>query len=163
MAVGTCLVLGYGARIVLDGRMTAGSLVVFVMYLSNMYKPMRDLSKMTDTDLKSVRGLRTHQGSARNRKPRARFAAGPPRSAISRKIELDRCLVLLTQPDVPVLKNVSLTILPGQTAAFVGPTGAGKCTIISLVARFLRSNFRMWSKLMARTSVPTRCAPFASK
>src|ERR1700686_4173327 len=56
VAVGTCLVLWYGARIVLEGRMTAGSLVVFVLYLSNMYKPMRDLSKMTDTVSKASVG-----------------------------------------------------------------------------------------------------------
>ena len=135
VAVGTCLVLAYGARIVLDGRMTAGSLVVFVLYLSNMYKPIRDLSKMTDTISKASVGYErikeVLETESRVRDlPRARRA---PR--FRGKIELDNVSFSYT-PDVPVLKNVSLTILPGQTAAFVGPTGAGKSTIISLVARF---------------------------
>ena len=135
VAVGTCLVLGYGARIVLHGTMTAGSLVVFVMYLSNMYKPMRDLSKMTDTISKAsvgyerVREVLETESRVRDL-PRAR-----PAARFRGKIELDN-VSFSYQPDVPVLNNVSLTILPGQTAAFVGPTGAGKSTIISLVARF---------------------------
>ncbi|MDQ3920239.1 MAG: ABC transporter ATP-binding protein, partial [Acidobacteriota bacterium] len=49
VALGTCLVLWYGARLVLAGEITAGALIVFILYLSKMYKPMRDLSKMTDT------------------------------------------------------------------------------------------------------------------
>src|SRR5256885_2326839 len=56
-AAGTCLVLWYGARLVLAGEMTAGSLLVFFLYLGKMYKPMRDLSKMTDTLSKTAVGL----------------------------------------------------------------------------------------------------------
>ena len=135
VAVGTCLVLWYGARIVLEGRMTAGSLVVFVLYLSNMYKPMRDLSKMTDTVSKASVGYErikeVLETESRVRDlPRARRA---PRFRGDIKFE---DVSFSYQPDIPVLKNVSLEIKPGQTAAFVGPTGAGKSTIISLVARF---------------------------
>ncbi len=49
VAVGSGAVLWFGARHVLDGRLTAGALVVFLLYLSKMYKPIRELSKMTDT------------------------------------------------------------------------------------------------------------------
>src|SRR5678809_1069646 len=49
VAVGAASVLWFGARHVLDGRLTAGALVVFLLYLSKMYKPIRELSKMTDT------------------------------------------------------------------------------------------------------------------
>src|ERR1051325_3469577 len=49
VAVGTCFVLWYGVRLVLDDRLTAGALLVFVIYLGKMYKPMKDLSKMSDT------------------------------------------------------------------------------------------------------------------
>src|SRR5262249_202355 len=48
VGVGTCLVLWYGVNLVLRGKMPAGSLLVFILYLGKMYKPMRDLSKMTD-------------------------------------------------------------------------------------------------------------------
>ena len=55
-AVGTCLVLGFGGRMALSGQLTAGTLVLFIFYLAGMYKPMRDLSKMTDTVSKAVIG-----------------------------------------------------------------------------------------------------------
>jgi ATP-binding cassette subfamily B protein len=47
VAAGTCLVLWYGARLALAGQLSAGVLIVFLLYLGKMYKPMRDLSKMT--------------------------------------------------------------------------------------------------------------------
>ena len=56
VAVGTCLVLGYGARLALAGELSAGVLIVFLLYLGKMYKPMRDLSKMTNTVSKAVVG-----------------------------------------------------------------------------------------------------------
>src|SRR5678815_4247682 len=49
VALGTCIVLWYGVRLVLRGELTSGALLVFILYLGKMYKPMRDLSKMTDT------------------------------------------------------------------------------------------------------------------
>ena len=53
-AVGTCLVLGYGARLAMAGQLSAGVLIVFLLYLGKMYKPMRELSKMTDTVSKAT-------------------------------------------------------------------------------------------------------------
>jgi subfamily B ATP-binding cassette protein MsbA len=135
VAVGTCLVLGYGARIVLNGKMTAGSLVVFVLYLSNMYKPMRDLSKMTDTVSKASVGYERIKEVIET-ESRIRDLPGARRAPRFRgAIEFDD-VSFSYQPDAPVLRNVSFSIQPGQAAAFVGPTGAGKTTIISLVARF---------------------------
>ena len=49
VALGTCLVLWYGVRLVLADRLTSGALLVFVLYLGKMYKPMKDISKMSDT------------------------------------------------------------------------------------------------------------------
>jgi len=54
VAVGTSLVLWYGARRVLSGELSVGVLIVFLLYLSKMYKPMRDLSKMSDTVSRAV-------------------------------------------------------------------------------------------------------------
>ena len=68
VATGTCLMLGYGARLVLAGQLTAGALVVFLLYLGKMYKPMRDLSKMTDTVSKASGGIRADPRSSGDRK-----------------------------------------------------------------------------------------------
>src|SRR5260221_149195 len=53
-AVGTCLMLGYGGRLALAGQLDTGVLIVFLLYLGKMYKPIRDLSKMTDTVSKAA-------------------------------------------------------------------------------------------------------------
>jgi subfamily B ATP-binding cassette protein MsbA len=56
VAIGTSLVLWFGARMVLDGTLSSGPLVVFILYLGKMYKPMQDLSKMTDAYSKAAVG-----------------------------------------------------------------------------------------------------------
>ncbi len=135
VAIGTCLMLGYGARLVLAGRLTAGDLVVFLLYLKMMYKPMRDLSKMTDTVSKAevgfdrIREVLDTESGMRDL-PRARRAR-----RFQGKIEFDQ-VSFGYSPDQLILKDVSLEIKPGQVAAVVGPTGGGKSTIISLIARF---------------------------
>jgi len=139
VAAGTCLVLWYGTRLVLAGDLTSGSLVVFLLYLGKMYKPMRELSKMTDTLSKAAVGFERIQevleveGQVRDL-PRARQA---PR--LKGRIEFDH-VDFGYRPDRPILKDVSFKIEPGQVAAFVGPTGAGKTTIISLIPRFYDPN-----------------------
>jgi ATP-binding cassette, subfamily B, bacterial len=135
VATGTCLMLGYGARLVLSGQLTVGDLVVFLSYLGKMYKPMRDLSKMTDTVSKAAVGFERireilETDSGLRDQPGARPAAG-----FKGRIEFNK-ISFGYNPDQLILKDVSFEIAPGQVAAFVGPTGSGKSTIISLVARF---------------------------
>jgi ATP-binding cassette subfamily B protein len=135
VAVGTCLVLGYGARLVLNGQLSAGVLIVFLLYLGKMYKPMRDLSKMTDTVSKAVVGYERIQEvleieSKVRDLPKAKKA---PR--FKGKIEFDH-VSFSYDGENPVLKDISFTIEPGQIAALVGPSGTGKTTVISLIPRF---------------------------
>src|SRR5712691_4115892 len=54
VSIGTCLMLGYGARLVIAGQLDTGVLIVFLLYLGKTYKPMRDLSKMTNTVSKAT-------------------------------------------------------------------------------------------------------------
>jgi ATP-binding cassette subfamily B protein len=135
VAAGTGLVLWFGARMALAGTLSPGSLIVFIMYLGKMYKPMQDLSKMTDAYTKAavgyerIREILDTQGEIRDL-PGAR-----PVSRLKGAIEFDR-VTFGYDPGVPVLRNVTFKIDPGQQAAFIGPTGAGKTTIISLVPRF---------------------------
>jgi ATP-binding cassette subfamily B protein len=135
VATGTCIVLWYGARLVLQGHLTAGALVVFLLYLGKMYKPMRDLSKMTDTVSKAVIGaerireLTRMQDGVRDL-PHARTAP-----SFRGRIEFDQ-VYFGYHDGQPVLKDISLRIEPGQYVALVGPTGAGKSSIISLIPRF---------------------------
>ena len=134
-AVGTCLVLGYGARLALAGQLSAGDLIIFLAYLSKMYKPMRDLSKMGDTVSKAAVSYERIQevlnSVSRVRDlPRARRAR-----KFKGKLEFDS-VSFGYSPDHPILKDLSFQIEPGKVAAIVGPSGAGKSTILSLIPRF---------------------------
>jgi subfamily B ATP-binding cassette protein MsbA len=134
-AVGTCLVVWYGSRLVLSGELTPGALLVFFLYLGKMYKPMRELSKMTDAVSKAavgfdrIREVFETETEGRNL-PGARRAP-----TFKGEIEFDGVCVGY-EKDCLVLKDFSLKIEPGQVAALVGPTGAGKSTVISLIPRF---------------------------
>src|ERR1700676_2556357 len=135
VAIGTCLVLWYGARLALAGQLSAGVLIVFLLYLGKMYKPMRELSKMADTVSKAAVGYERIEevleiDSVVRDLPRAR-----PAPRLKGQIEFDH--VTFAYGDAkPVLKDISFKIEPGQVAAFVGPSGTGKTTIISLIPRF---------------------------
>ena len=135
VALGTSLVLGYGGRQALAGQIGAGDLIVFLLYLGKMYKPIRDLSKMTDTVSKAFVGYeRIHEvlkvESRIRDVPDARPA--PPLKGL---IEFDH--VSFSYSDgTQILRDVSFRIEPGQIAAIVGPSGTGKTTIASLVTRF---------------------------
>ena len=135
VATGTCLMLWYGARLVIAGQLTAGSLVVFLLYLGKMYKPMRDLSKASDTVSKAsvgfdrIREVLETEGGVRDRRH------APRATAFKGAIEFSH-VSFAYGPDQPILEDVSFSIEPGQVAAFVGPTGGGKTTIINLIARF---------------------------
>lgn len=135
VAIGSCLVLWYGGRLVLTNQLTPGVLLVFLLYLGKMYKPMRELSKMTDTFSRAAVGFeRIQEVLLTDRQvwdlPCARAA---PR--FKGKIEFDH-VTFGYADDQLILKDVTFVIQPGQVAAFVGPTGTGKTTIISLIARF---------------------------
>jgi ATP-binding cassette, subfamily B, bacterial len=134
VAIGTCIVLWFGVRLVLANELTAGALLVFVLYLDKMYKPMKDLSKMSDTlsmaavSFERVGELLSIESEVRER-PDARRA---PR--FRGRIEFSH-VAFGYHPDQIVLKDVDLVIEAGQRAALVGHTGAGKSTLIGLIPR----------------------------
>jgi ATP-binding cassette subfamily B protein len=135
IAAGTCLVLWFGARMVLSSALSAGSLIVFVIYLGKMYKPMQDLSKMADAYSKAAVGYERIREVLETKRQvdDLPFARRAPR--FKGKIEFQHVMFGYTAGR-PVLRDVNLAIEPGQLAALVGPTGAGKTTIISLICRF---------------------------
>lgn len=135
VAAGTCLVLWFGARLVLAGTLSAGSLVVFILYLAKMYKPMQEISKMTDTYSKAAVGYERIQEILETEKE-VKDAPGAIRATrLEGRIEFDHVSFHYT-PERPILKDLNFRVDPGQVAALVGPTGAGKTSIISLIARF---------------------------
>ena len=134
-AIGTCLVLGFGGRMALSGQLSAGTLVLFIFYLAGMYKPMRELSKMTDTVSKAVIGYERIQ-EVLQVESKVSDHAGARRAPKFRGTIEFHDVAFSYDGEHPVLKNISLKIEPGQVAAVVGPSGTGKSTLVNLIARF---------------------------
>jgi subfamily B ATP-binding cassette protein MsbA len=134
VAAGTCVVLWYGAHLVMSAAMTAGALVLFMFYLRRLYSPLKDLAKMTNTFARASVGLEAIQELMREPEQRS-DQAGVVASAIKGRIEFDHVGFSYGSGRLAV-NDVSLTIEPGQIVAFVGPTGAGKTTFINLIPRF---------------------------
>ena len=134
VAVGTCIVLLVGVRLVLGGRLTAGSLLVFVLYLGKMYKPMRDLSKMTDTLSRASVAFERIEQLLETESQVQDLPGARPAAPFRGRIEFDHVRFGYVQGQ-PVLNGLSLVIEPGQAAALVGQTGCGKSTLIGLIPR----------------------------
>ena len=135
VAIGTAAVLWFGGRMGLAGTLSAGSLIVFIMYLGKMYKPMQELSKMTDAYSKASIGYERIR-EVLDAEREVRDLPGARRAPVFRgRIEFDNVSFSYDSRGA-VLSDVSLMIEPGQLAALVGPSGAGKTTMISLIPRF---------------------------
>jgi subfamily B ATP-binding cassette protein MsbA len=132
-------VLWYGARLVVAGSLTSGELLVFLLYLGNMYKPMRELSKMTDTISKADVGWERIREVLENEKQVRDLPGAKPAPRFKGRIEFDH-VRFAYNGNGPVLEDLSLQIEPGKMVALVGPTGAGKTTIVSLLPRFYETS-----------------------
>ena len=135
VASGTVLVLWYGVRQVVLGRLMPGSLLVLLAYLSRLYRPMRELSKQSDILNRALVGLERIFGLLETEQtvqdlPGARVA--PP---LKSRIDFEH-VTFAFRPGKPVLQGVCFSVEPGQVLAIVGSTGAGKTTLMSLIPRF---------------------------
>jgi ATP-binding cassette, subfamily B, bacterial len=135
VACGTALVLWFGARQVLSGALTPGVLVVFFLYLGKMYKPMRELSKMSDTYSKAMIGWERIKDFLSIDLQVRDLPGAQTAPNFQGAIELEH-VSFGYLPGRLVLKDLSLQVKPGQVAALVGATGSGKSTLISLIPRF---------------------------
>jgi ATP-binding cassette subfamily B protein len=134
-ALGQVVVLGVGGTMVVDGSLSIGELAAFVLYLTAFFAPIQSLVQLYAT-YQSGQAAVTKLRDLLATEPSVADAPGATvLGPIEGAITLDR-VTFGYDPAVPVLRDVSLDIAPGETVAFVGTTGAGKSTIAKLVARF---------------------------
>ena len=115
--------------------MTAGALIVFLSYLVQFFKPVKDLATMTNQIAQTAVGVERVLGilDADIIIPEIANARDP--EAFRGEIEFDE-VAFAYAADAPVLQRVSFNIKPGQMVGIVGATGGGKSTIVSLIPRF---------------------------
>ncbi len=130
------IVLWFGGLAVARGELTVGVLVAFLAYVTRFFQPIQELSQL-QTTLQSAMAGGEQVVELLETRPQIvdRPGAGelPP---IQGRVTFEN-VTLSYSPDGPqVLRGLNLDIAPGQTVALVGPTGAGKTSIASLVMRF---------------------------
>jgi ABC-type multidrug transport system fused ATPase/permease subunit len=137
----TAVVLWRGSALILADVMTAGSLTVFLSYLTSFFKPVKDLATMTNSIAQAAVGVDRVRAilDADNVIPERPDAFVPP-AAVRGAIRFDQ-VKFGYNAQSPVLQGVTFSIEPGQLVGVVGPTGGGKSTIVSLIPRFYDATF----------------------
>ena len=133
--VGTAIVFGYGGWLYIQGEVGLGTLVAFTGYLSNFFDPVQQLSQLYNTFLAASAALEKIF-DVMDVEPELRRRAGRDRPRRSTARSTSTTSTSATAPAAPVLHGLDLHADAGQTVALVGHTGAGKSTIVKLLARF---------------------------
>jgi subfamily B ATP-binding cassette protein MsbA len=135
VAACTAFVLWRSSALILRDSMTAGELTVFLSYLAQFFKPVKDLATMTNSIAQTAVGVDRVRAILEDsdvipEKPDARVP--PP---IKGDIAFENVVFGYNQ-EAQILKGVSFQVKAGQMIGLVGPTGSGKSTIVSLIPRF---------------------------
>lgn len=128
------LVIRTGSLSVLNGNLSLGTLFVFITYISSFFEPIQELSEQLGT-LQSSIASAEKIFSVLDVKPEIVSPADPTPVNILGEIEF-RHVWFAYEEENYILKDVNFVIHPGEKAAFVGATGAGKSTILNLIGRY---------------------------
>jgi ATP-binding cassette, subfamily B, multidrug efflux pump len=132
--LGIALVLGYGGALVAGGALTIGVLLAFMGYVYRFFGPLRELSLVYNTFQAGAASL-DRIADYMARQPQVAEPAHPERPAEGFRGDFSFQDVTFAYERTPVLRDIDLDVQAGETIALVGPTGAGKTTIIRLLAR----------------------------
>jgi len=135
VAICTAIVLWRGAALILAGTMTIGSLTVYLAYLTRFFKPVKDLATTTNAVAQVTVAVERVRGILDTNEiiPEKENAIEPE---ILRGEIVMKAVGFGYDPENPILRDVSFRIQPGEFVGIVGPTGAGKSTVVSLIPRF---------------------------
>jgi ATP-binding cassette subfamily B protein len=134
-SVAIALIIWYGGGQIIQDKMTIGVLVAFLSYMRLFFQPLRDLSQkysIVQSSLASAERI----FQLLDTKSDLPAVSSPKKPADTRgEIEFQQVTFGYDQ-EVPIVKDLSFRVKPGETLAIVGATGAGKTTVINLLERF---------------------------
>jgi ATP-binding cassette subfamily B protein len=134
IALATAGVVWYGAHLVTRGTMTPGDLIVFLAYLKNAYKPMRDVAKYSGR-VAGAAASAERILDVLDITPQVRDRPGAVEAPADVGSLAFEDVGFAYEPGHPVLEGFSMSAAPGQVVALAGPSGAGKSTVLSLLLR----------------------------
>ncbi|MCQ1851394.1 ABC transporter ATP-binding protein [Neorhizobium galegae] len=124
-----------GAYFVLSGELTAGGFIGFLLLVGVFFRPVEKINSVIETYPKGIAGFRRFTELIDTEPDIADAPDAVDVDHLKGEIAYQN-VSFGYSPDKPVLENVNLSIRAGETIAFVGPSGAGKTTICSLLPRF---------------------------
>ena len=134
-AIGVTVIIWYGGMEVIDGNLTSGALIAFLIYVVNLANPVKRLSKVYGNIQKSLAAAE-RVFAILDTEPDIKDMPGAiDLPEVKGHVALQH-LSFAYSPGQYALRDVSLEVKPGQTIAIVGPSGAGKTTIANLLPRF---------------------------
>ena len=135
--VAGALALLVGGDLVRAGSLTAGALIAYLLYIDMFFSPVQQLSQVFDGYQQAAVGLRRIRDLLRTptTTPQATVPV-PVAGRLGGEISFDGVRFRYSPDTAEALRGVDLTIAPGETVAVVGQTGAGKSTLVKLIARF---------------------------
>ncbi len=132
----TSLVVWVGGAAVLGEQVTPGVLVAFILYIDRFFNPIRDLSRRYDTFQSTMAGGERIINLLETPKEVEDAPNAVELPTIRGEVKFENVCYHYPGDDRAVLEDINLHIQPGQTVALVGRTGAGKTTLVKLLARF---------------------------
>jgi ATP-binding cassette subfamily B protein len=129
------VLVGLGGYLALQNLVTVGMIATFIAYAQNFIQPLRQLANMYNSIQAALAGAE-RVFEIIDTPAEVDHASAAPLPIPVRGAVRFTDVSFSYQPDQPIIKRMSLTAEPGQTIALVGPTGAGKTTIINLLTRF---------------------------
>jgi ATP-binding cassette, subfamily B, bacterial len=132
--VGTAIVLFVGTHQVLSGRLSLGLLLVFLSYLNSLYKPMRQLSKLAYVSSKGLASAERVTEVLETEPDVCDAPGAQPAPPLEGRVTFEGVEFAYDEGQ-PVLRGIELAAGAGETIALVGPTGAGKSTLVGLIPR----------------------------
>ena len=134
-AVGVTIILWYGGNSVIDGTITAGSLVAFLTYAVNISNPIKRLSRVIGNIQRAMAAAQRVFDVLDLPETIKNLPEAKVLPTVKGQVSFNN-VSFSYNPGEQVLNNVSFSVKPGEMIAFVGPSGAGKSTVASLLPRF---------------------------
>ena len=129
------VIIGFGGFMIMKGQMDYRDLLTFTLYIASFVAPMRKLSGFSELFANGFAGLNRFVDLMRTEPSLQDKENAQPLQNVQGEIVVEKVSFAYNE-DLDVLKDVSLTVQPGETIAIVGPSGGGKTTLCKLIPRF---------------------------